>query len=199
MFDGLNMVKEKGKYHHVWHFKCEQQRSGRKVFCTMFIIQVTWKAEWVGGLTLETHPASKTARCCATERQRKFKLNWILSNTVVISFLILKHGITVRFYVYLYWSPAASPFFSFSFCPVGEKKTKSPQWITYFVWYGLHRLFLDSSLLSRLALYVCLLPSSAIPLWECSWWNVVPNCALLSTEVYTIWKILSDMWICLKF
>lgn len=68
-------------------------------FCTpgikMFLIQVTWKAEWVGGLTLEAHPASKTQRCCATQRQRKFKfkLNWILSNTEELTqdicFLIL--------------------------------------------------------------------------------------------------------------
>lgn len=29
-------------------------------------------------------------------------------------------------YVYLYWSPAASPFFSSSFCPVGEKKQNPP-------------------------------------------------------------------------
>lgn len=33
-------------------------------FCSLgivlLIIHVTWKAEWVGGLTLDTHPASKT-------------------------------------------------------------------------------------------------------------------------------------------
>lgn len=31
----------------------------------MLIIQVMWKTEWVGGLTLETHPASKTRTACA--------------------------------------------------------------------------------------------------------------------------------------
>lgn len=32
-----------------------------------------WKAEWVGGLTLETHPASKGTNNVV--RQRKFRFN----------------------------------------------------------------------------------------------------------------------------
>lgn len=44
----------------------------------------------MGGLTLEAHPAaSKTTRCCATQRQRRLKLNWILS--LADGFLSLRH------------------------------------------------------------------------------------------------------------
>ncbi len=163
----------------IWHFQPKQLRSGHKVLCTMFIIQVMWKAEWVGGLTLDTHPASKTPWCCATEQQRELKFSRILSNpaesTVAICLLTQKHAVVVSV-----WQEKSKIFtclpvlescsfslFLLFFLPCGKKqKTNRHKWIIYFVSCGLCTLFLDSSLLSQLALCVCLLKFTAIPLWD---------------------------------
>lgn len=48
----------------------------------MFIVPAPWKAEWVGGLTLETHPASETPRCRAAE-PNDTKLNSVVNITKV--------------------------------------------------------------------------------------------------------------------
>lgn len=46
----------------------------------MFVIEVTWKAEWVGGLTFETHPAHRDAVPHAAPTQTRAQLNSLKSS-----------------------------------------------------------------------------------------------------------------------
>lgn len=62
---------------------------------------------------LKSHCAARVSG-----RRRKFKLSWILWNAPVTCVQKYRD-------VYLRWSPAASPFFSFSSCPVRETKRMS--------------------------------------------------------------------------
>lgn len=100
------LIEDMGKYFFKW-----QRKSGtmsdilnlnnkirtRTFFYTMFIIQVTWKAEWVGGLTLETHPASKMLfyRAPTQVQAQLNSLEDCGADTWPFVFLILKHGIMV--------------------------------------------------------------------------------------------------------
>lgn len=48
----------------------------------MFVIEVTWKAEWVGGLTFETHPAHRDAVPHAAPTQTQARLNSLKSRSL---------------------------------------------------------------------------------------------------------------------
>lgn len=116
----------------------------------MIVIQVTWKAEWVGGLTLETHPASNTTRCCASLRQRSVRLNSMLSQSTPTVWNVASPSLTWgqgRGDVYLCLSPAASPFFSSSSCPDGKKrKHPTETWVWLRGWNDWTAINLPSGL-----------------------------------------------------
>lgn len=92
----------------------------------MFIIQVTWKGEWVGGFDVRDTSCLKD-----TEMSCLRSANASSSSTEFSQILESRHWAFVFLcsdkkrcfqMIYLYWSPAASPFFSSFSCPVGEKK-----------------------------------------------------------------------------
>lgn len=66
----------------------------------MFVIEVTWKAEWVGGLTFETHPAHRDAVPHAAPTQTQARLNSLKSRSLgtghFLCVWLLKKRLTIR-------------------------------------------------------------------------------------------------------